>query len=175
MHNDNHWVTRAKSGSQRAFKVLYDQNVSPLYRFLLQFSRNSEEVDEWVQRAFIKAFEHLESFDRRAQFSSWLYRLAINEMKMDRRREHIVQFEPLDSHGEIGDSDEVAFEWHHTMRTWMGELDESKRMVFILYEVEGYSHAEIASTLGIAESTSRTLLTRAKRILRDRWNKEMQQ
>jgi RNA polymerase sigma-70 factor (ECF subfamily) len=57
----------------------------------------------------------------------------------------------------------------------MGELDDTKRMVFILYEVEGYSHAEIASVIGIAESSSRTLLTRAKRILQDHWNKEMKQ
>jgi RNA polymerase sigma factor (sigma-70 family) len=175
MHDDNHWVSLAKSGNQRAFKVLYDENVTPLYRFLAQFSRNGEEVAEWVQRAFVKAFEHLDSFDQRSKFSSWLFRLAINEMKMDRRRELIVQFESLDSHGEVGETDELSFEWQHTMKTWMGDLDEAKRMAFILYEVEGYSHAEIAATLGIAESSSRTLLTRAKRILRDRWKKEMHQ
>jgi RNA polymerase sigma-70 factor, ECF subfamily len=175
MQDDNHWVTRAKSGNQRAFKVLYDENVTPLYRFLKQFSRGDEEVHEWVQRAFIKAFEHIDSFDHRSRFSSWLFRLAINEMKMDRRREHIVSFESLDALGDVADSEEPSFEWHHTMKSWMGELDNTKRMVFILYEVEGYSHAEIASVFGIAESSSRTLLTRAKRILQDHWNKEMKQ
>jgi RNA polymerase sigma factor (sigma-70 family) len=58
------------------------------------------------------------------------------------------------------------------MKTWMDELDETKRAVFILYEVEGYSHAEIGSMLGIAESSSRTLLARAKRFLQQQWNKE---
>jgi RNA polymerase sigma factor (sigma-70 family) len=173
MHDDHHWVTKAKSGNQRAFRVLYDENVAPLYRFLKQFSKSEVEVCEWVQRAFIKGFEHIQSFDQRSQFSSWLFRLAINEMKMDRRREQIVAFEHLDSSHDIGESDEATFEWHHTMKTWMSELDETKRMVFILYEIEGYSHAEIASALGIAESSSRTLLTRAKRVLQDRWNKEM--
>jgi RNA polymerase sigma-70 factor (ECF subfamily) len=57
----------------------------------------------------------------------------------------------------------------------MDELDESKRAVFVLYEVEGYSHAEIASMLGIAESSSRTYLARAKRHLQQRWNKETNQ
>jgi len=94
---------------------------------------------------------------------------------MDRRREHIVRFESLEALGDVADSEEPSFEWHHTMKSWMGELDDTKRMVFILYEVEGYSHAEIASVIGIAESSSRTLLTRAKRILQDHWNKEMKQ
>jgi RNA polymerase sigma-70 factor (ECF subfamily) len=173
MHEDNNWITLAKSGNQKAFRVLYDENVSPLFRFLKQFSQREGEVHEWVQRAFIKAFEHLDSFDQRSKFSSWLFRLAINEMKMDRRRERIVAFESLDRLDDITEPDEPSFEWHQTMKSWMGELDETKRMVFILYEVEGFSHAEIASTLGIAESSSRTFLVRAKRILQDRWNKEI--
>ena len=173
MHEDNNWITLAKSGNQKAFRVLYDENVSPLFRFLKQFSQREGEVHEWVQRAFIKAFEHLDSFDQRSKFSSWLFRLAINEMKMDRRRERIVAFESLDRLDDITEPDEPSFEWHQTMKSWMGELDETKRMVFILYEVEGFSHAEIASTLGIAESSSRTFLVRAKRMLQDRWNKEI--
>jgi RNA polymerase sigma-70 factor, ECF subfamily len=173
MHEDNNWITLAKSGNQKAFRVLYEQNVTPLFRFLKQFSQKEGEVQEWVQRAFIKAFEHLDSFDQRSKFSSWLFRLAINEMKMDRRRAQIVQIESLDTLDDMKEPDEPSFEWRHTMKAWMSELDETKRMVFILYEVEGYSHGEIASSLGIAESSSRTLLVRAKRILQDRWIKEM--
>jgi RNA polymerase sigma-70 factor (ECF subfamily) len=173
MVDEHNWITLAKSGNQKAFRVLYDENVTPLFRFLKQFSRREGEVPEWVQRTFIKAFEHLDSFDQRSRFSSWLFRLAINEMKMDRRRDQIIPFESLEKIDEIVEQDEPSFEWHHTMKSWMEELDETKRMVFILYEVEGYSHAEIASMLGIAESSSRTFLVRAKRILQDRWNKEI--
>jgi RNA polymerase sigma-70 factor (ECF subfamily) len=173
MHEDNHWITLAKSGHQKAYRVLYEQNVTPLFRFLKQFSQKEGEVQEWVQRAFIKAFEHLDSFDQRSKFSSWLFRLAINEMKMDRRHAQIVPFESLDKFDDLKEPEDPSFEWHQTMRAWMSELDETKRMVFILHEVEGYSHGEIASSLGIAESSSRTLLVRAKRILQDRWIKEM--
>jgi RNA polymerase sigma-70 factor, ECF subfamily len=173
MHKDQNWITLAKSGNQKAFRVLYEQNVTALFRFLKQFSQMDGEVDEWVQRAFIKAFQHLDSFDERSKFSSWLFRLAINEMKMDRRRAQIVPFESIDKLDDLTELHDPSFEWHHTMKAWMSELDETKRMVFILYEVEGYSHAEIASTLGLAESSSRTILVRAKRILQDRWNKEI--
>ena len=58
------------------------------------------------------------------------------------------------------------------MRTWLEDLDETKRTVFLLYEVEGYSHAEIASMLEIGESTSRTILSRAKQYLKTKWQNE---
>lgn len=55
------------------------------------------------------------------------------------------------------------------MKVFLDQLDETKRIVFILYEVEGYSHAEIASMLGFGESTSRTVLSRTKQFLKKQW------
>lgn len=60
------------------------------------------------------------------------------------------------------------------MKTLLGELDEHRRMVFLLYEVEGYSHFEIAEMLSVNESTSRTIFVRAKRELKELWKKEVQ-
>jgi RNA polymerase sigma-70 factor, ECF subfamily len=172
MQDESVWIAEAKAGSQTAFRGLYEANVTPLYRFLKQFASERDQAEEWVQRAFIRAFEHLASFDGRSRFSSWLFRLAINEMRMDWRRKQIVTFVPVDEGGDHATSQDDPFEWKQLMKTWMEDLDETKRAVFILYEVEGYAHAEIASMLGIAESSSRTLLVRAKRHLQDRWNRE---
>ncbi len=172
MQEETVWIIEAKEGNQSAFRELYDANVSSLFRFLKQFGPDADQVEEWVQRAFIKAFEHLDSFDGRSRFSSWLFRLALNEMRMDWRRRQIVAFVPVGDELEHQSNEADPFEWRQLMRTWMDELDETKRAVFILYEVEGYSHAEIGSMLGIAESSSRTLLARAKRFLQNRWTKE---
>jgi RNA polymerase sigma-70 factor, ECF subfamily len=175
MQDESVWIIKAKEGHQRAFHALYSSYVGPLYRFLKQFSSQSDQVEEWVQRAFIKAFEHLPSFDGRSRFSSWLFRLALNEMRMDWRRSQIVSFVPAENEQADAVQEAVDFEWKELMRSWMDGLDETKRAVFILYEVEGYSHAEIASMLGIGESSSRTFLMRAKRYLQDRWQKEIGQ
>jgi RNA polymerase sigma-70 factor (ECF subfamily) len=175
MQEETVWITEAREGSQKAFRALYDANVSPLFRFLKQFGSDADQVEEWVQRAFVKAFVHLDSFDGRSRFSSWLFRLALNEMRTDWRRAQIVAFVPAEDEQEDVSQETANFEWRQMMKTWMDELDESKRAVFILYEVEGYSHAEIASMLGIAESSSRTYLARAKRRLQQRWNKETNQ
>ena len=167
------WLAQAKEGNQRAFKALYEIHATPLYRFLRQFTSDTEEVEEWTQRAFIKAFEHLASFDGRSRFSSWLFKLGLNEMRTDRRRDSIVPMVSIDDGASPVDNDKSEqLEWRATMRAWLEELDETKRMVFLLYEVEGYSHAEIASMLEIGESTSRTILTRTKQLLRVRWKKE---
>lgn len=172
MHDESIWIVRAKEGSEKAYRSLYDRHVTPLFRFLQQFTAEEAQVEDWVQRAFIKAFLNLATFDGRARFSTWLFTLAINEMRMDWRRQQVVAFVPLDEDLDAAGADEEPFDWNQLMKEWTNELDATKRAVFILYEVEGYSHSEIGSMLGIAESSSRTLLTRAKRHLQDRWNKE---
>ncbi len=173
MQDESVWIIEAKEGRESAFRALYSAHVASLYRFLKQFSPRPHQVEEWVQRAFIKAFLNLPSFDGRSRFASWLFKLALNEMRMDWRRSRIVQFEPGDEEPPDTEGEPSDFEWNETMRAWMNGLDETKRAVFILYEVEGYSHAEIASMLDIGESSSRTYLVRAKRYLRDRWKKEI--
>jgi RNA polymerase sigma-70 factor, ECF subfamily len=175
MQEESVWIIEAKEGQQKAFRALYSANVAPLYRFLKQFSAQPDQVEEWVQRAFIKAFEHLPAFDGRSRFSSWLFQLALNEMRMDWRRSRIVSFVAAEEEQAAAVDDPEEFEWKEMMKSWLNGLDETKRAVFILFEVEGYSHAEIALMLGIGESSSRTLLVRAKRFLQIRWNKEMAQ
>ena len=68
--NDNETLVihRAQTGDQKAFKILYDAYVISLFRFLKQFSKDSDEVEEWVQRAFIKAFEYVQRFVKKHDF-----------------------------------------------------------------------------------------------------------
>ncbi len=173
MHDEPELVSLARQGDRKAFKQLYERHVNPLFRFLHRFSSNEIELEEWVQRAFIKAFRGIASFDERSRFSSWLFRIAINEMKTDRRRvERPVMLE-LSDHDALAAEVEEEFEWKSTMNVLLDELSEAKRMVFILFEVEGYSHAEIAVMLGISEGTSRSALTRTKQHLKRKWTEEV--
>lgn len=167
MNEESEWIQRARQGDRRAYKLLYDRHAAALFRFLHRFSSNRSDVEEWVQRAFIKAFHQLDAFNEQARFSSWLFRIGINEMKDDGRKVgKILTMEPEALPGTAEDDD---FEWEATMQTLLDELSESQRMVFILTEVEGYTHAEIAGMLGFTEGTSRSLLSRAKQHLRVRW------
>jgi RNA polymerase sigma-70 factor (ECF subfamily) len=163
-------IKRIKSGDHNAFKELYKNNVSPLFMFMKQFSVDSSKVEDWVQRAFIKAYENIGQFDGISLFKTWLFKIAINEMKMDFRKANAnknISLDEVEIQAELEDSN---LQWELVMKDWLMELSEAKRMVFILYEVEGYSHAEISEILNIKESASRTILTRTKVWLRNKWN-----
>ena len=136
-----------------------------------QFESDSDQVEEWVQRAFIKAYTNIGQFEQTAKFSTWLFRLALNEMKMDRRTMAIIPLETVYDEDYSAVNTNEEFEWNDLMKTWLAELSETKRMVFLLYEVEGYSHSEIARMLGVGESTSRTILTRTKQFLQTQWQR----
>lgn len=159
-------IAKALNGDQKAFRRLYDNHVELIFRFLMQFNSDRQIVSDWVQQAFIKAFRKLDSFKGQSTFKTWLFSIAINEMRSSNRKlkaidsiDDIVQDSAISE--QIRDLDDMI-----SIRDAISELDEQKRLVFMLYEVEGYSHREIAEMLGIGESTSRTILTRSKVKLR---------
>ena len=173
MTDDLILVRRIQTGDHSLFRTLYDAYVDSLYRFLRQFSRDNHEAEEWVQRTFIKAYERIGSFDGRSKVSTWLFAIGLNEMRSDRRRAAILAFEPVDDAQTVSPDDHAEqFQWEDLMKGWLSQLDEMKRAVFLLAEVEGYSHAEIAELLNIKESTSRTILTRTRQWLRNQWNND---
>lgn len=163
-------VENARKGSQRAYKELFDNNVNNLYRYLRQFSNDSDQVEDWVQRAFIKAFNNLYSFQGGSSFRTWLFKIAINEMRTDFRKKSSRSFEDYDENN-ITEYEENGseMEWNDEMKWLLLELDEIKKSVFILYEVEGYNHYEIADLLNISVSSSKTILHRTKKSLQERW------
>lgn len=159
-------ISKALKGDQKAFRRLYDSHVDLIFRFLMQFDSDRQIVSDWVQQAFIKAFRKLDSFKGQSSFRTWLFSIAINEMRSSNRKmkalgsiDDIVRDSGIAE--QIRDLDDMI-----SIRDAIDKLDEQKRLVFMLYEVEGYSHREIAEMLGIGESTSRTILTRSKVKLR---------
>lgn len=163
-------INKVKRGDHSAFKKLYDLNVGPLYRFLRQYAQDSAQIEDWVQRAFIKSYKNIGAFSRTSRFSTWLFAIAVNEMRTDFRKPNIIMFNPIELEKYHAlEEHNTDFEWNDIMRSWLSELDEAKRTVFVLFEVEGYSHSEIASILNINENASRTLLHRAKQLLKTKW------
>ncbi len=159
-------IERALGGDQQAYKQLYERHVDALFRFFMQFSADREQVADWVQLAFIKAFQNLDRFAGRSKFKTWLFQIAINEMRQTMRRAHrepdYLEPDKLYAYSEQPRS---PADWI-SLRDQIRKLPERPKLVFLLYEIEGYSHAEIAAMLDIAESTSRSILTRVKIDLR---------
>lgn len=173
MHEESLIIRKIREGDKNAFRILFDANVNYLFRFLCQFSKDKDLVEDWVQTAFIKAYQNIDRFEGNSKFSTWLFKIGINEMKSGMRKINARTFEEVeDNILGVAENEVKDFELSHDMKWLLAELDENKKAVFILYEVEGYSHSEIAEILDVSESASRTILCRTKNYLQERWKKQ---
>lgn len=163
-------IERALNGHQGSFKILYSDHVDGLFAFLNQFLSDREQVKECTQRAFIKAFRKLHTFQGNARFKTWLFSIAYNEMRVDMRNKiHFETLENMDGELSHNSEEQIPEHWYEAKEA-IRELQPDKKIVFLLYIAEGYSHKEIGQILNIEESTSRVILHRTKKEL----NKSMQ-
>jgi len=126
------------------------------------------EAKELTQDAFVRAWEKLGAFRGDAAFGTWLHRLAVNVVLMDRRqaarrREDAIEDEGAAAPAAPREQPELRMDIETAVRA----LPPMARQVLVLYDIEGYEHAEIGRTLGIAEGTSKAHLFRARRLLRE--------
>ena len=168
-------VARAQSGDQTAFRDLYRQHAGRVYALCLRLTGDTNDAAERTQDVFVRLWDKLGSFRGESAFSSWLHRLAVNVVLNERRtrgrRERRVT--PMADPGVLERSPAGGGEREPTVVLTMdleqaiAALPEGAREVFVLYDIEGYGHAEIARLVGIAEGTSKAQLFRARRLLRE--------
>lgn len=162
-------VELARSGDPEAFERLYRSHVPRVYALACRMT-DSGAADDLTQEVFIRAWQKLGTFGGRAQFSTWLHRLAINlilsrRKSMGKRKERHVNLEAVQ--GRVGKGPERTgdrIDVESAIRTLPGRA----RQVFVLYDVEGYPHQEIAELLGISVGTSKSQLHRARLMMRER-------
>lgn len=164
-------VNLAAQGDTGAFERLYRASVARIHSLARRMA-GDELADDLTQEVFIRAWEKLGTFRGEASFNTWLHRLAVNLILS--RRETIRRRQsrqaPTDAVLEtvaarrqspgLGVDLEAALEY----------LPDGAKQVFVLYDVEGYTHEEIASLMGITAGTSKSQLHRARMILRDHLN-----
>jgi RNA polymerase sigma-70 factor (ECF subfamily) len=162
-------VRRAQRGDTAAFRELYDTHVGRVYAVCLRIAGDRAEAEEHTQDVFVRVWERLDSFRGDSAFSTWLHRLAVNEVLQARRtagrRSARVQLaqapESLErAAGPVRTS-------NPDLERAVAELPEGARTVFVLHDIEGFQHDEIARLTGIAEGTSKAQLHRARRLLRE--------
>jgi RNA polymerase sigma-70 factor, ECF subfamily len=160
-------VARAAGGDTRAFERLYRAHTARIMS-LARRMIGPELAAEVTQDVFVRAWEKLGSYRGEAQFGTWLYRLAINLMLSRRgqlalRRSREVQSdELLEAIPSRPRSHELGLDFEAAIV----RLPEGARHVFVLHDVEGYTHEEIADALGVTSGTSKAQLHRARMLLR---------
>jgi len=138
-----------------------------MYNIAIRFLNNKMDAEDILQESFVTAFTRLGELQNRNLFGSWLKRIVINNcISLQRKRK--IAFEEIDErrHGEAVEKDDGIPELDPALlHTAIKELPHKGRTVLVLRALEGYSHKEIAETLGITVSTSKTQYSRALSLL----------
>lgn len=167
---DEEIVARVRAGDIAMFEQLMRRHNARVYRAARAILRDDREAEDVMQDAYVRAYEHLADFEGRAQFSTWITRIAVNEALARVRR--TKRFDSLESHPEEasmitheGSSPEQQasdVELRAVLETAVAQLPDDFRSVFVLRAVEGMSGVEVAECLGIPEDTVKTRLHRAR-------------
>lgn len=178
---DNELVTLTQKGSREAFEVLVERYKQKAYRIAFDFTRDREEAKDLSQEAFLRAFTHLKSFDLRAGFYTWFYRILVNLCLDYRRHRGRVTWESLDDKpdratersdttGAIQPPDQAVMSGEISRRIGaaLAELPPKQRAAFILKNHQGLSIQEIAKVMQSAEGTVKAHLHRAVAVLRQK-------
>jgi len=160
-------IRRAQRGDTAAFEALYRQNVGRVYALCLRMSANASRAEDLTQEIFLRTWERIGSFRGEARFSTWLHQLAVNVVLTDSR---LRARRPSESSQEL---DRIVRKPSGPATTEAQVLDEAvsalpegARAVFVLHDIEGYLHEEIAVLMGVTTGTCKAQLHRARQLLR---------
>jgi RNA polymerase sigma-70 factor, ECF subfamily len=158
-------IRGCKEGNRTCQDALVRNFAPGLLALCLRYTSDKELAKDALQECFINAFKYIKSYDGRGSFEGWIKRIAVTSTITLHKKYHKIYFEEsdiidFDKHGDVPDIygqmsiDEIM--------VLLKKLPESLFMVFNLVVIEGFDHKEVASTLGIAESTSRSALCKAR-------------
>jgi len=180
---DARLIDRARTGDVAAFEQVYHREVGRVYALCLRMTADGHRARELTQSVFVRAWNRLGSFRGDSQLSSWLHRIAVNEVLIDarterRRRARVVlaedqgvsehdgdEPEPSDAPKSTGITLPVDTESRIDLERAIAKLPPGARTVFVLHDIEGYRHEEISRMTGSAEGTLRAQLHRARKLL----------
>jgi RNA polymerase sigma-70 factor (ECF subfamily) len=160
-------VARAAGGDRAAFELIYHEQAGQVYALCLRLAGDAVKARDYTQDVFIRAWRELGSFRGEAALSSWLHRITVNVVLQDRRAEgrRLRRVETREELPAVARGDHLGLRMD--LEAAIARLPRGAREVFVLHDVEGYEHAEVAAALRIAVGTSKAHLHRARRLLRE--------
>jgi len=161
-------INKCKQKDRKAQSEIYQLYAGKLFALSLKYSRNYQEAQDNLQNGFITIFNKIEQYNFKGSFEGWLKRIVINTVLQTYRENNVLNLitEEIIDEVEIEvDDEQVSLDF---LLKLIQELPNRYRLVFNLYVLDEYSHREIANMLGISEGTSKSNLSRARVILRDK-------
>ena len=175
--NEAELIERAKQGDAQAFQALYDKHKRRVYSLCLRMTANTAEAEDLTQEAFLQLYRKIATFRGESAFSTWLHRLSVNVVLMQLRKKSlpVVSLEESTQ----GEEDTPKKDFGAEDLALAGSIDRLQlqkavddlppgyRMIFVLHDIEGYEHNEIATIVGCSIGNSKSQLHKARMKLRD--------
>ena len=167
--SDQQLIQRCLSGEISAFRQLYEQHKEIMYNVALRILRSVPDAEDALQETFVKIYRSLPGFKGECKLSTWTYQILLNTClsSLKQKKSSVARLisssefdlEKITETNEISDASII-------LEQEIGALPLGYRTVFVLHEVEGFAHEEIAAMLGTTEGTSKSQLFKAKKMLR---------
>jgi len=168
-NNEKALIKKAASGNREAQQGLYDKFAPKMLSVCRQYIKDLQFAEDVMINGFVKVFKNLNTFRHEGSFEGWIRQIMMREAISYLRKKQFVVFD--DEVYESNSSTHIAIssilEVEH-IQALIDALPEGYKMVFVLYAIEGYKHSEIAEMLEISESTSKSQLFKARRILQEK-------
>ena len=171
-------IVRAQRGEEEAFAALFETHKRRVYSLCLRMTGNTAEAEDLTQEAFLQLFRKISTFRGESAFSTWLHRLAVNVVLMHLRKKGLqqVSLDEMDTSQDepvkrdygsddlrlIGSVDRIG------LQKAIADLPPGYRTVFVLHDIEGYEHNEIAEIMSCSVGNSKSQLHKARMKLRER-------
>ncbi len=176
--SDAQLIARAQRGDEESFAALFEAHKRRVYSLCLRMTGNTAEAEDLTQEAFLQLYRKISTFRGESAFSTWLHRLAVNVVLMHLRKKGLQQIsldevdssqdEPVkrdyggDDRRLTGSVDRIG------LQSAIADLPPGYRTVFVLHDVEGYEHNEIAEIMNCSVGNSKSQLHKARMKLRER-------
>jgi RNA polymerase sigma-70 factor (ECF subfamily) len=167
-------IIECVNGNPRAQRLLFDKFARKMFSVCLRYAKNEEQAEDVLQDGFVKVFGKLKDFKSEGSLEGWIRRIMVNTA-LDQIRKNNKQ---------LGDTniDDVGYKIENNdfivenmmaddLMKMVQAMPDGYKVVFNMFAIEGYSHSEIANTLGISENTSKSQYSRARAYLRERLEK----
>lgn len=184
---DRDLVRRAQGGSEPAFEELIRRHQQRVFALVGGILRRREDVEDIAQQIFLKAFVSLKRFDQRSAFSTWLYKISVNECwdylrkkkvrplvyESDLSEEQVSRLDGIVSHDRPPEAPSERAEARELLERMLEKLPEQDRQLLLLKEVEGFSVEELAGILDLNVNTVKVRLFRARGRIMDHYRKRI--
>ena len=162
-----------KRGDRRTQELLYKMLASRMPGVCMRYAKDLFEAEDVLQTGFVKVFQKVNEFRGDGSFEGWIRRVMVNTaIESYRKNQRMMNLVEID---EVFDVPQVTFDMDglevRDLLNLIQQLSAGYKLVFNLYAIEGYSHKEIAQQLGITEGASKSQLSRARAILKDKLRK----